>query len=197
MPTKFIKSAIVIALGSAFCSVSSATTIGMNLPTTPVDEDISITGNYTYGLVESSNTNSTFNINSANIKVDMNYGADWIDTQVAGIRAKGTKGSTVNLGKTGRTESVSVNLINNSDKAVLTGKKLDQKIYRHHSGYIGGVKEISARDLLNNNPEQMMVRAVKGMLPHNSLGRQMLKKLRVYAGAEHENIAQKPEIWNF
>ena len=120
MPTKFIKSAIVIALGSAFCSVSSATTIGMNLPTTPVDEDISITGNYTYGLVESSNTNSTFNINSANIKVDMNYGADWIDTQVAGIRAKGTKGSTVNLGKTGRTESVSVNLINNSDKAVLT-----------------------------------------------------------------------------
>ncbi len=57
------------------------------------------------------------------------------------------------------------------------------------------VKEISARDLLNKNPEKMMMLAVKGMLPHNSLGRQMLKKLRVYAGAEHENIAQKPEVW--
>jgi len=57
------------------------------------------------------------------------------------------------------------------------------------------MKEISARDLLNKNPEKMMMLAVKGMLPHNSLGRQMLKKLRVYAGAEHENIAQKPEVW--
>ena len=57
------------------------------------------------------------------------------------------------------------------------------------------MKEISARDLLNKNPEKMMMLAVKGMLPHNSLGRQMLKKLRVYAGAEHENQAQKPEVW--
>ena len=88
-------------------------------------------------------------------------------------------------------------IILNVKDVILTGNKLNQKIYRHHSGYIGGVKEISARDLLNNNPEQMMMRAVKGMLPHNSLGRQMLKKLRVYAGAEHENNAQKPEIWNF
>ena len=86
-------------------------------------------------------------------------------------------------------------IILNVKDAVLTGKKLDQKIYRHHSGYIGGMKEISARDLLNKNPEKMMMLAVKGMLPHNSLGRQMLKKLRVYAGAEHENIAQKPEVW--
>ena len=59
------------------------------------------------------------------------------------------------------------------------------------------MKEIKARDLLNNSPEKMMMLAVKGMLPHNSLGRQMLKKLRVYAGAEHENVAQKPEVWNF
>ena len=59
------------------------------------------------------------------------------------------------------------------------------------------MKEISARQLLNKDPEQMMMRAVKGMLPHNSLGRQQLKKLRVYAGSEHENAAQKPEIWNF
>ena len=88
-------------------------------------------------------------------------------------------------------------IIINCSKVVLTGKKLDQKIYRHHSGYIGGMKEISARQLLNKDPEQMMMRAVKGMLPHNSLGRQQLKKLRVYAGSEHENAAQKPEIWNF
>ena len=88
-------------------------------------------------------------------------------------------------------------IILNCSKVVLTGKKLDQKVYRHHSGYIGGMKETTARDLLNKNPEQMMMHAVKGMLPHNSLGRQMLKKLRVYAGSEHENIAQKPEVWNF
>ena len=88
-------------------------------------------------------------------------------------------------------------IIINCSKVVLTGKKLDQKIYRHHSGYIGGMKETTARELLNKSPEKMMMYAVKGMLPHNSLGRQMLKKLRVYAGAEHENIAQKPEVWNF
>ena len=88
-------------------------------------------------------------------------------------------------------------IVINCKDAVLTGKKLDQKVYRHHSGYIGGLKEISARDLLNKNPEQMMMHAVRGMLPHNSLGRQMIKKLRVYAGAEHENIAQKPEKWEF
>ena len=80
---------------------------------------------------------------------------------------------------------------------VLTGHKLTQKIYRHHSSYIGGMKEIQAKDMLANNPEKMMTLAVTGMLPHNSLGRQMAKKLRVYAGAEHENMAQKPEIWNF
>ena len=88
-------------------------------------------------------------------------------------------------------------IVINCDKVALTGKKLDQKVYRHHTGYIGGMKEITARDLLNKSPEKMMLLAVKGMLPHNSLGRQMIKKLRVYAGSEHENIAQKPEIWNF
>ena len=88
-------------------------------------------------------------------------------------------------------------IILNCGKVVLTGKKLDQKVYRHHSGYIGGMKEIKARDLLNNSPEKMMMLAVKGMLPHNSLGAQQLKKLRVYAGSEHENAAQKPEAWNF
>ena len=88
-------------------------------------------------------------------------------------------------------------IIINCSKIVLTGNKLNQKIYRHHSGYIGGMKETSAKDMLTNKPEKMMTLAVTGMLPHNSLGRQMAKKLRVYAGTEHENIAQKPEVWNF
>ena len=88
-------------------------------------------------------------------------------------------------------------IILNCKDAVLTGKKLDQKVYRHHSGYIGGMKETSARVMMENKPEQAMMIAVKGMLPHNSLGRQMVKKLRLYAGAEHENQAQKPEKWEF
>ena len=88
-------------------------------------------------------------------------------------------------------------IIINCDKVILTGHKLDQKVYRHHSGYIGGMKEIIARDLLAKNPEKALMLAVKGMLPKNSLGRQTIKKLRLYAGSEHENQAQKPEIWEF
>lgn len=88
-------------------------------------------------------------------------------------------------------------IIINCEKVILTGNKLNKKMYRHHSGYIGGMKETSAKVMLENKPEKMMTLAVTGMLPHNSLGRQMAKKLRVYAGSEHENIAQKPEIWNF
>ena len=86
-------------------------------------------------------------------------------------------------------------IIINCANIVLTGKKLDQKIYRTHSGYVGGMKEITARALLEKNPEKMMIHAVEGMLPHTKLGRQMVKKLRVYAGNEHENMAQKPEVW--
>ena len=86
-------------------------------------------------------------------------------------------------------------IILNVKDVILTGNKLNQKIYRHHSGYIGGMKEVSAKVMLEKNPEKAMTLAVKGMLPHNSLGRAQLKKLRVYAGAEHENIAQKPEVW--
>ncbi len=88
-------------------------------------------------------------------------------------------------------------IILNCKDAVLTGRKLDQKVYRHHSGYIGGMREVSAKDMLEKNPEKAMMLAVKGMLPHNSLGAVQLKKLRVYAGSEHENAAQKPEIYNF
>lgn len=86
-------------------------------------------------------------------------------------------------------------IVINCKDAILTGKKLDQKMYRHHSGYIGGMKETSARVMMETTPEKAMMLAIKGMLPHTKLGRQMIKKLRVYAGSEHENIAQKPEVW--
>ena len=86
-------------------------------------------------------------------------------------------------------------IVLNCKDAVLTGHKLDQKMYRHHSGFIGGMKETPARIMMDKNPEKAMFLAVKGMLPHTRLGRQMIKKLRVYAGSEHENAAQKPEVW--
>ena len=86
-------------------------------------------------------------------------------------------------------------IVLNVKDVILTGNKMNQKIYRHHSGYIGGMKEVSAKVMLEKNPEKAMTLAIKGMLPHNSLGRAQLKKLRVYAGAEHENQAQKPEVW--
>ncbi len=88
-------------------------------------------------------------------------------------------------------------IIINCSKAVLTGKKLDQKVYTHFTGYIGNMKKTSARVMMDTKPEKAMMIAVKGMLPHNSLGRQMLTKLRVYADSEHENAAQKPEEWKF
>ena len=88
-------------------------------------------------------------------------------------------------------------IIINCKDVVLTGNKLNAKVYRRHSGYIGGMKEVTAKVMLENTPEKAMMIAVKGMLPHNSLGRQSLKKLRVYAGSEHEQTAQQPEVWNF
>ena len=88
-------------------------------------------------------------------------------------------------------------IIINCKNAKLTGNKLNQKVYRLHSVYIGGMKETSAKDMMEKNPTKAMMLAVKGMLPHTTLGAQMLKKLRVYADDKHENQAQKPEIWNF
>ena len=88
-------------------------------------------------------------------------------------------------------------IIINCKDVKLTGNKLNQKIYRHHSGYIGGMKEVVAKDMMDTNPTKAMMLAVKGMLPHTTLGAQMLKKLRVYADDKHENQAQKPEIWNY
>ena len=88
-------------------------------------------------------------------------------------------------------------IVINASEMVLTGKKLDQKMYRHHSGYAGGLKEIDYKTLMSKNPEKALELAVKGMLPKNSLGRQMFRKLHVYAGAEHNHAAQKPETYTF
>lgn len=85
-------------------------------------------------------------------------------------------------------------IVLNVDKVVLTGKKLDQKIYRYHTGHIGGLKETKYRDMMLNKPEEVFMHAVKGMLPKNKMGRKMIKKLRVYRGAEHNHEAQKPEV---
>lgn len=84
-------------------------------------------------------------------------------------------------------------IILNSDKVILTGKKYEDKFYRYHTGYIGGLKEISYGKLMQDRSDLAVLEAVKGMLPKNSLGRQMIKKLRVYKGGEHNHAAQKPE----
>ena len=85
-------------------------------------------------------------------------------------------------------------IIINTDKSVLTGKKLENKFYRYHTGYIGGLKEISYKKMMEEKSDLAVYEAVKGMLPKNSLGRVMLKKLKVYKGAEHNHAAQKPEV---
>ena len=85
-------------------------------------------------------------------------------------------------------------IIINSDKAVLTGSKLDKKYYYHHSGWIGGMKAVQYRTLMAEKSDKAMTVAVKGMLPGNTLGAAALKRLRVYKGAEHNNAAQQPEI---
>ena len=86
-------------------------------------------------------------------------------------------------------------IVINADKMKLTGKKLDQKRYYWHTGYPGGLKSVDYRTMMANTPEKALMIAVKGMLPKNSLGRQMLKKLRVYSGTEHGHEAQKPEVY--
>ena len=83
-------------------------------------------------------------------------------------------------------------IIINAEKAVLTGRKLEQKYYRRHSGYIGGLKEVQYKTLMATKPELAMELAVKGMLPHNSIGAKSATRLKVYAGAEHAHAAQKP-----
>lgn len=84
-------------------------------------------------------------------------------------------------------------IVVNAEKIQVTGKKLDQKIYYHHSEYVGGMKEATLREMMQKKPEFVITHAVKGMLPKGPLGRQMLKKLHVYAGPEHNHAAHKPE----
>ena len=88
-------------------------------------------------------------------------------------------------------------IVINAEKIAVTGKKLDQKIYYRHSDYVGGPKQATLREKLSNKPEEVIELAVKGMLPKGPLGRQMFKKLFVYAGPEHKHAAQKPEVLTF
>ncbi|MBQ9797141.1 MAG: 50S ribosomal protein L13 [Clostridia bacterium] len=88
-------------------------------------------------------------------------------------------------------------IVINADKAVLTGKKLEQKYYYHHSGYIGGMKAVQAKTMMETKPERAMELAIKGMLPKNSLGATAFTRLKVYAGEAHKHEAQKPEAYEF
>ena len=88
-------------------------------------------------------------------------------------------------------------IVINAEKIKVTGKKMDQKVYYHHSDYVGGLKEATLREKLAKKPEQVIELAVKGMLPKGPLGRQMYTKLQVYAGPEHKHEAQKPEVLTF
>ena len=88
-------------------------------------------------------------------------------------------------------------IVINAEKIKVTGKKMDQKIYYHHSDYVGGMKETTLKEKLANKPEEVIELAVKGMLPKGPLGRQMYTKLYVYAGPEHKHAAQKPEVLTF
>ena len=88
-------------------------------------------------------------------------------------------------------------IVINAEKIKVSGKKLDQKVYYHHSDYVGGLKETTLKELLAKHPERAIEFAVKGMLPKGPLGRQMFTKLHVYAGAEHPHAAQKPETLTF
>lgn len=85
-------------------------------------------------------------------------------------------------------------IVINADKIKVTGKKLDQKLYRRHSGYTGSLKEVNLRTMMEKKPEDVIIHAVKGMLPKNTIGRTSLKKLHVYVGDTHKHQAQKPEV---
>ncbi len=88
-------------------------------------------------------------------------------------------------------------IVVNADKITVTGKKMDQKIYYNHSEYVGGMKETTLKEMMAKKPEKVIELAVKGMLPKGPLGREMIKKLHVYAGPEHDQAAQKPEVLTF
>ena len=121
-----------------------------------------------------------------------------VDAEGQTLGRLATKVATVLRGKHKPTYTPNVDcgdfvIVINTDKVVLTGKKLEDKFYRYHTGYIGGLKEIPYKKLMAEKSDLAVYEAVKGMLPKNSLGRAMIKKLRVYKGAEHNHVAQKPE----
>lgn len=86
-------------------------------------------------------------------------------------------------------------IIINAEKAILTGKKLEQKVYRHHSGWVGGLKEVKYSKLMEENPEKAMMLAVKGMVPDTVIGRTAMTRCRIFRGAEHTHAAQMPQAW--
>ena len=121
-----------------------------------------------------------------------------VDAEGATLGRLATRVASVLRGKHKPTYTPNVDcgdfvIVINTDKVVLTGKKLEDKFYRYHTGYIGGLKEIPYKKLMAEKSDLAVYEAVRGMLPKNSLGRAMLKKLRVYKGAEHNHAAQKPE----
>ena len=120
-----------------------------------------------------------------------------IDASGLALGRVATKAATILRGKHKVTYTPHVDcgdyvIIVNASQVVLTGNKLNDKMYYNHSGYPGGLRERNAKTMIENYPEEMVERAIKGMLPHNRLGRQMAKKLFVYAGSEHKHEAQKP-----
>ena len=123
-----------------------------------------------------------------------------IDAEGATLGRLATKAAMILRGKnkpqyTPNADTGDFVVIVNADKAVLTGKKLTQKYYRHHTGWVGGLKEVQYKTLMAEKPEFAMQLAVKGMLPKNSIGRQSATRLKVFAGENHNHQAQKPENW--
>ena len=139
---------------------------------------------------------STFMANKGNIV------RKWYVLDAAGKPLGKTAAAAANLlrGKlkpeyTPHTDCGDFVIIINAEKAVLTGKKLEQKYYRTHSGWVGGLKEVKYRTLMSERPELAMKLAVRGMLPKNIISKDSLTRLKIYRGGEHEHAAQKPEIW--
>ncbi|OEF97905.1 50S ribosomal protein L13 [Desulfuribacillus alkaliarsenatis] len=127
---------------------------------------------------------------------------DWyvIDAEGKTLGRLATEAATLLRGKhkpefTPHVDTGDFVIVINCSKVVLTGKKLEQKKYYRHSGYTGGLKVTKASDMIKNKPEEMVFKAIKGMVPHTKLGDAQIKKLRVYAGPEHEHQAQQPKNW--
>ena len=137
----------------------------------------------------------SFMANPSNIEHKW-YVVDAADKTLGRLAAEGAKGLRGNHKPTftPHMDTGDHVIIINADKVVLTGKKLTHKIYFRHSGYLGGDSYVKAGDMLKKNPVRMVELAVKGMIPHNSLGAQIFSKLHVYAGSEHPHAAQKPEV---